>query len=541
MSGGLYLTVSIQAFFFLLHRVVADFKTTPPVEVVGNKFYFSNNGSQFLMRGIAYQQNTANATDEVSFIDPLADEASCKRDVKYFQEANTNTLRVYAVNASLDHDACMKLFSDAGIYIIADLSEPDLSVNRDSPEWNLDLYKRYTEVVDMFQQYPNVLGFFAGNEVTNNKTNTDASAFVKAAVRDTKKYIKDKKYRNIPVGYSSNDDDDTRIAIADYFSCGDLEDRADFFGINMYSWCGDSSFQISGYKDRTEEFSNLTIPVFFSEYGCNIKRPRKFTEVRSLFSEEMTDVWSGGIVYMYFEEENEYGLVSIDGDSVVTLDDFSYYVSEINNISPSYAQSSSVKAEATQTLACPATGSTWKAATDLPPTPDEDFCNCMAKTYECVVADSVDKEDYGDLYSIVCHNVDCSDISANGTTGQYGNVSFCSDKDKLSHVLNKYYLQEDKHSSACHFEGSATINNSASTESCSAKHGSAGSAGKSNSNSSDSDSDSDSTSSGTSDSTSSSTKSSKACTNVKKVSKYEILAITTFVTGILGGISIIII
>lgn len=52
----------------------------PEVEVVGNKFYFKNNGSQFLMRGIAYQQNTENSTSK-EFVDPLADGDACKRDV----------------------------------------------------------------------------------------------------------------------------------------------------------------------------------------------------------------------------------------------------------------------------------------------------------------------------------------------------------------------------------------------------------------------------------------------------------------------------
>lgn len=514
---------------FVFQSAFADDKTTPPVEVVGNKFYFSNNGSQFLMRGIAYQQNTANSTENLLFIDPLADEKTCERDVKYFKELNTNTLRVYAVNGSLDHDACMDIFSEAGIYIIADLSEPDLSINRNNPEWNLDLYKRYTEVVDMFEKYPNVLGFFAGNEVTNDKSNTDASAFVKAAVRDTKKYIKDKQYRNIPVGYSSNDDEDIRVAIADYFACGDLDERADFFGINMYEWCGESTFKTSGYLDRTDEYKNLTIPVFFSEYGCNEKRPRKFTEVGAIFSDDMTDVWSGGIVYMYFEEQNKYGLVSIKGDEVQTLDDYKYYKSEINNISPNYAKSSTASVEATQTFACPASASTWRAAVKLPPTPDEDFCECMALTYECVIRDNVPQKNFKNLYSEICGQIDCSPISVNGSKGEYGSVSFCSDKDKLSHVLNEYYLSSDRHLSACDFNGSATLAKSVETgKTCSAKDGSVNSAGSSNSKSSD-----------TSQSTSTSTKSSGAIQSFQIASKYDLLAISIFMGCLFSGATIL--
>ncbi|CAH6720778.1 pH-responsive protein 1 [[Candida] jaroonii] len=506
----------------------------PEVEVIGNKFYYADNGTQFLIRGIAYQQNTANGsldTDEIN--DPLADGDACKRDVKYFQESNTNALRVYAVNTSLDHDSCMKTFADAGIYIIADLSEPNLSINRNSPEWNLDLYQRYTEVVDMFANYSNVLGFFAGNEVSNNKSNTDASAFVKAAVRDTKKYISDKKYRNIPVGYSSNDDEDIRTAIADYFACGDLDERADFFGINMYEWCGDSTFKSSGYEARTEEYKNLTIPIFFSEYGCNAERPRKFTEIGTIFGDDMTDVWSGGIVYMYFEEENKYGLVSVDGDDVSTLDDFKYYSSEMNAISPSLAQASS--AQSTETLACPTAAATWKASSDLPPTPDEDVCDCMASSLACVVADDVDLEDYGDLYGYICSKIDCSDIDADGKNGTYGDYSYCSDKDKLSYVLNEYYKDQDENSSACNFSGSASINKSAkSASTCAAK----ASSGSSSGGSSGSGSGSSSGSSSTSGSDSSSSKDSSAVT-IGSWSVGQLIGFTAITTSFVGGISII--
>lgn len=204
----------------------------------------------------------------------------------------------------------MKLLNDAGIYVFSDLGEPSLSINRDTPSWNTDLFARYKAVVDEMSQYSNVIGYFAGNEVSNAKNNTGASAYVKAAVRDTKAYIKSKNYRWQGVGYAANDDVDIRAEIADYFNCGEQDSAIDFWGYNIYSWCGQSSMQKSGYDEQTTFFSNYSVPVFFAEYGCNLPdgaANRIFQETAALYSDTMTEVFSGGIVYMFFEEANDYG------------------------------------------------------------------------------------------------------------------------------------------------------------------------------------------------------------------------------------------
>jgi hypothetical protein len=202
----------------------------------------------------------------------------------------------------------MKLLSDAGIYLISDLSDPTQSIDRSDPNWLTTLYSRYTSVIDELSQYNNTIGFFAGNEVANTVDTTDSAAFVKAAVRDMKTYIKEKGYRSMGVGYATADVSSIRVDLANYFDCASADESVDFWGYNIYSWCGNSTYAESGYKDRTEQFRNYTVPVFFAEYGCNDVTPRTFTEVKALYGDTMAEVWSGGIVYMYFQETNNYGM-----------------------------------------------------------------------------------------------------------------------------------------------------------------------------------------------------------------------------------------
>lgn len=218
---------------------------------------YSRSDRVSFMSGVAYQQDLKHVDKSMikktqQYVDPLVNMKQLKIDVPILKELETNTIRVYAIDPKENHDAAMKMLDDAGIYVVADLSEPALSINRDEPHWDIALFERYKAVVDILAKYDNVLGFFAGNEVSNQVNNTGASAFVKAAVRDTKAYIKEKKYREIPVGYATNDDKEIRDPLANYFNCGKKDDSADFWGYNIYSWCGQSSMKISGYDVRTK-------------------------------------------------------------------------------------------------------------------------------------------------------------------------------------------------------------------------------------------------------------------------------------------------
>lgn len=446
-----------------------------PITMKGSKLFYTN-GTQFFMKGIAYQQDTAAAgatnTKKKSYVDPLADEDACKRDVPLMKELGTNIIRTYAIDPEKDHKACMKLLDDAGIYVISDLSEPSVSINRDDPKWDIELYERYIGVIDELAQYDNVVGFFAGNEVSNNKSNTAASAFVKAAVRDTKKHIKSKYDRWLGVGYAANDDKDIRENIADYFNCGKDEERIDYWGYNIYSWCGESSMQDSGYSDQAKFFKDYSVPVFFAEYGCNEPdgaAGRIFDETTALYEEkEMTDVFSGGIVYMYFQEANDYGLVKVskNGDAVKQKD-FAQLKKKATAAHPSGVEEDSYKASG-KAATCPKQSSTWQANSVLPPTPDSDLCKCMLKSRSCVPADGLKSKDFDSIFGYICGEDKslCTAINGNATSGIYGAYSMCDNESKLAYILDAYYNAQDKKADACDFKGKATTQKAESQDSC---------------------------------------------------------------------------
>ncbi|KAI8868848.1 hypothetical protein GQ42DRAFT_103235, partial [Ramicandelaber brevisporus] len=436
-----------------------------PIVVKGSKFFNSATGDQFLIRGAAYQPSKSGT-------DPLSDSTTCRRDVARFKDLGLNAIRVYQTDPRNNHDACMKMLEDAGIYLLLDLADPAFSVNRKQPDYTADLLAYYKYKVQAFAKYPNMLGFIAGNEVSNDAATSPASAMVKALLRDTKAYVRTMgKDRQIPVGYASNDDPDIRMQLAHYFNCGDKQEQADFFGVNLYQWCGDgSNYETSGYSTVVRNFTDFNVPVFLSEYGCNAVRPRTFPEVGAIYTSPMADVISGGVVYQYTQEENDYGLVDIKSATDASpRADYHNFKNQLSSATGSgsftgvkmadYNPSNSADSE------CPAVTNTWRASSKLPSRPSAAGCKCMMRSVHCEIAQtpathpSMSIQDFGtaasNVLDVICGKISCRDIAVDPPKGTYGRYSGCSQHEKVSWALNAYFQKMGRDRSACDFEGFA--------------------------------------------------------------------------------------
>ncbi|EKG12341.1 Glycolipid anchored surface protein GAS1 [Macrophomina phaseolina MS6] len=285
----------------LVASLAASASAIATISVKGSKF-FTSDGDQFYVKGVAYQLVPQ---------DPLINATQCKLDANLMEELGANSIRVYHVDPSGDHKDCMSTFADKGIYLWLDLDTFDTQIEQTNPTWNETQRSAFEKVMDEFQQYDNTAGFFVGNEVLTNGNGSVAAPYVKEAARDLKAYRDQKNYRDIPVGYSAADIADLRPMLQNYLACSsNSSENVDFYALNAYEWCGDSSYTTSGYSELQKNASTYNIPIFFSETGCNTNRPRTFADQAAIFGENMADTWSGSIIYEWIEEANDYGIVS---------------------------------------------------------------------------------------------------------------------------------------------------------------------------------------------------------------------------------------
>ncbi|KAI9701322.1 MAG: beta-glucanosyltransferase [Bogoriella megaspora] len=333
-----------------------------PVTVKGNAFYVGSE--RFYIRGVDYQPG---GSSKVS--DPIADADGCARDIAEFKKLKINTVRVYTVDNTADHKDCMNQLAEAGIYLALDVNTPKYSINRAQPAQSYnDVYlQNVFATIDAFAGFNNTLLFFSGNEVINSDDTTSAAPYVKAVTRDMKQYLGSQGYRQVPVGYSAADVDSNRFEMASFMNCGTDDERSDFFAFNDYSWCDPSSYTTSGWDQKVKQYSDYSIPLFLSEYGC-ITNGRQFQEVSALYGDDMTPVYSGGLVYEYSQEGNGYGLVTIGNRGLTEGKDFTALANAFSK-TPNPSGDGGAKSSGSAST-CPSQSSTWDVKNDdLPAIP----------------------------------------------------------------------------------------------------------------------------------------------------------------------------
>ncbi|KAF6844118.1 1,3-beta-glucanosyltransferase [Colletotrichum musicola] len=299
-----------------------------PLKVQGNSFV-TETGERFQIVGLDYQIGGSAGYDPQHNRDPLSDPDVCMRDAALLQRLGANAIRVYNLDPNLNHDGCASIFNAAGMYMILDVNSPLVGESITSFEPWTSYYAAYMNrtfaIVEAFKNYPNTAAFFSGNEVMNNvETAKDVPPYLRAITRDLKNYVSKHCDRKIPVGYSAADVRSILVDSFNYLTCaenGDESDpsRVDLFGLNSYSWCGDSSFKTSTYDQLIADLKDTSVPVFFSEFGCNKVTPRIFTEIQSIYGPDMNTVFSGGLVYEYSQEDNNFGIVKVNDDKSVKL------------------------------------------------------------------------------------------------------------------------------------------------------------------------------------------------------------------------------
>ncbi|KAG9188421.1 hypothetical protein G6011_02344 [Alternaria panax] len=121
----------------------------------------------------------------------------------------------------------------------------------------------------------------------------------------------------------------------------------------------------------------------------------------------------------------------------------------------------------------PELSSSWEVNSKaLPPMPDRDLCECMQASISCALSRDLNTSDYDEVFGFICSErlSVCAGINTNTTTGVYGAYSMCNDTQKLTYVMDAYYLDQNSASTACDHDGAAEIRSfPRPTSSCKAK------------------------------------------------------------------------
>ncbi|OMJ14780.1 pH-responsive protein 1 [Smittium culicis] len=261
------------------------------------------------------------------------------------------------------------------------------------------------------------------------------------------------------VGYTDNDDIDIRVQISQYLNCGnDSMSRADFYGINTYSWCNNkNTYESSGYKDMAEPLRNYSIRVIITEFGCVPPDGREFNEVATIFGPQMTDTFSGGIAYEFSNKLN-YGIVDIKDGAIIKKPDYFNLKKSFSNISIfDYGISLNTYKDSKIISECPKVSINSRSNSEkLPPKPNENFCKCIEDSMRCKIGTvNISKNalstESGKALDYLCGKIDCDEISNDSSLGKYGIISSCSSLILSNFIVNKNFISNKMDPDFCKY------------------------------------------------------------------------------------------
>jgi len=128
------------------------------------------------------------------------------------------------------------MLNAAGIYVFLDVNTPiDQEHLVDMEPWTSytpGYLNHIFTVLEVFENYDNLAGILAGNEVVfQPNTGKWAPQYIKATIRDIRNYMKKNMKRQLLIGYANADKLDYRVSMAEYLQCGP-EGYVDWFGVN---------------------------------------------------------------------------------------------------------------------------------------------------------------------------------------------------------------------------------------------------------------------------------------------------------------------
>jgi hypothetical protein len=253
--------------------------------------------------------------DKESYIDPLGDDwlSELRKDVPFFHQLGINTIFVDHSDPTQSPDRALQLLQDESIYVLLELfTNIELKDSHKVQAADIDLQRLYSPakvrkalaVVSQTAHFPNILGYSISQSEIHSSASTKLAALHRAAVRDTKLFLRKSGSRQIPVGANMSSSQMFRGGALRYMAAGSTEERVDFMSYGVWDWVGPSSFSISGYKNLCEAFEPWPVPMFLAQYGTAYGgRARVLDEVECVFSPDMTGVFSGGFLHTFGHTE----------------------------------------------------------------------------------------------------------------------------------------------------------------------------------------------------------------------------------------------